>query len=129
MSDPSVFTQLADDQLGRLALIEAIRANTDAVQRLARHGEGQDHKLDEITKSLAKIDTRLALLENNSLKSEVAQQRKDIEEQDGRLRTLEAEREQRKGAMGLFDWIAKNWPAIIGFVALVVLLVSKGGWL
>jgi hypothetical protein len=43
-----VLTPMADEQLGRLALIEAIRANTDAVNRLARHAEQQDRKLDDM---------------------------------------------------------------------------------
>jgi len=124
-----VFTSMTGDQLGHLALIEAIRANTDAVQRLARHGETVDHKLDDINRALGRIDTRLAVVEQSSISIQVEEHKRELREFEDRLRRLEDEAQQRKGAMGLFEWIGRNWPALLGFIALVMLLVTKWKWI
>ncbi|RKF23387.1 hypothetical protein D6851_02635 [Altericroceibacterium spongiae] len=117
---PEIFTPTSDDQMGRLALIEAIRANTDAVNRLSRHSEMQDRKFEEITTALARIDTRLALLERDDLRS-------DVEDLQSRIKPLEDDRQQRKGAMGLLEWWFKNWPAVVGFVGMImVVLIATG---
>lgn len=118
---------MPDEQIGRLSLIEAIRANTDAVNRLSRHGEMQDEKLDRITQSLGRIDTRLTLLERDTLKAEVLRNRDDIDKQDDRLRALEVESQQRKGALSAFEWALKNWPGVVGFIGLVMLILITTG--
>lgn len=128
MSMPEGTTMsLGDDQLGRLALIEAIRANTDAVNRLARHGDEQDKKLDNITIALAEINTRLTLLERDTLKEEVRQDRQDIKDCQERLKVLEDEKMQRKGVLNLADWVFRNWPGIIGFVGLIIIVLVATG--
>ena len=127
MTKGEIFTPMGDEQLGRLSLIEAIRANTDAVNRLARHGEMQDRKLDEISTSLGKIDTRLTLLERNTLEADVQRNRVDLDKIDERVNALEVERAERRGAQRLADWFFKNWPGIVAFIAMVmVVLVATG---
>lgn len=127
MTKGEIFTPMADDQLGRLSLIEAIRANTDAVNRLARHSEMQDRKLDEISASLGKIDTRLTVLEHTTLKADVQRNVQRLDELDARVDQLEEERAERRGAVRSVDWIFKNWPGIAAFIAMVmVVLVATG---
>jgi len=122
------FVQMDDGQLGRLSLIEAIRANTDAVKRLGDQKDRQDHKLDEIGKALGEINTRLAVLEQSSLHAQVEHHQREMDRLEARLRVLENLSEQRKGAMNLFEWVGKNWPAVIGFVGIVALLIKQWGW-
>lgn len=122
-----VFSPMNDDQLGRLSLIEAIRANTDAVNRLARHGEMQDRKLDEITGALGRIHTRLTLLERDTLKGEVDRNREGIEDVDSRLKALEVESQQRRGALSAVEWSVKNWPGVVGFFVLIALVLISTG--
>lgn len=111
---------MPDDQLGRMAMIEAIRANTDAVNRLARHSEGQDRKLDEMKDTLSRVETRLTVIEQTDLKADVADHEK-------RLKSLEAEREQRKGARGAMDAVLKYGPFAIAIItALFIVLVATG---
>lgn len=115
------FVQMGDDQLGRLSLIEAIRANTDAVKRIGDQKDRHETKLEDISKTLAEMNTRLAVIEQNSLSHKV-------DEHETRIRVLENSAEQRKGAMSLFDWTAKNWPAVLGFMGLIALLIKQWGW-
>jgi hypothetical protein len=115
-----VFVPLIDDQLGRLSLIEALRANTDAVQRLARHTEQQDRKLDEIQKTLGKLETRMTLLERSTLDQKVIELEKDVEE-------LKIYRSQKEAQASLINWVFKNWPGVVGFFLLIgTLLVTSG---
>ncbi len=108
----------SDEQVGRLALIEAIRANTDAVNRMSRHSEMTDRKLDEINRALGKIDTRLTVIENDELKQDVA-------DHEQRLRSLELDRAER-GGMGKFaDAVLKYGPfAVLLVTALFIVLVA-----
>ena len=120
MSERSdVMMPVPDSQLALLALTEAIRSNTAATERSTRHNEKTDGKLDVITKTLGEMNTRLTLLERDGLRDDVTQNRKAIEQHDHRISALEAEREQRRGALGLAEWFFKNWPALIGFLALL----------
>lgn len=118
MSD--ILTPMPDDHIGRLALIEAMRASTDAVQRLARQVETQDGKLEGIKDQLAEMKTSIALLQQSSLKS-------DVEDLKTRLGALEASQQQQRGALGLFEWVLKNWPGIIGFFVLLAFVAREKG--
>lgn len=109
-----------DEQVSRLALIEAIRANTDAVNRMSRHSEMTDRKLDEINRALGKIDTRLTVIENDELKQDVA-------DHEQRLRALETELAQRQGANKLADALVKYGPfAAMLVTALFIILIATG---
>jgi predicted nucleic acid-binding Zn-ribbon protein len=122
-----VFVSMPDEQLGRLSLIEAIRANTDAVNRLARHGEMQDEKLDKINTTLGRIDTRLTLLERATLKDEVARNRVEIDDHESRLKVIEARESERAGASKFADALLKYGPFLIALVtALFIVLVATG---
>lgn len=134
MSD--VMTSVSDDSLGRMALIEAVRANTDAVSRMAGQSEALGVKMDRMNESIHGLDRRISLIENNSLERDMERMRVALKdettrvdscfaEQEGRIAALEGERERRKGAFGFVEWVGKNWPAIIGFVFIVVLLVTR----
>lgn len=119
MSD--ILTPTSDQDVGRLALIEAVRANTDAVNRMARHGEKQDTKLDAITAALAKIDTRLSLIEQDNV-------RDDVRDLDERVKRLETEREQRQGGKAFLDGIVKYGPmslALLGCFVVFLVLTGK----
>lgn len=125
MPHTEVFTS-TDDQLGRLSLIEAIRANTDAVSRMGVRSDTQDKKLDDIVKALGAIDRRMTIIEHNSTPRDLERVEADVRALDVRLTALEAERNQRKGALGLVEWLGRNWPAIIGFALLLAVLARNG---
>jgi len=100
-----ILTPMPDDQIGRLALIEAMRANTDALQRVGRQVEGQEKKFDEIGKTLGEMKTDIALLKNNALKDQVERNTKDIEKIEawmGGVNAAEAQRRGERGAVAAF---------------------------
>lgn len=110
-------------------LLQALKANTEAMGRLAERGDKQDGKLDGIVGTLHSIDKRLTVIENNSIERDVKKCREDLDAIDKRLAALEAIENQRKGAMGLWDWFRKSWPAIVGLIAIVaVILNTNGKW-
>lgn len=134
MSDALV--AMPDDALGRMALIEAVRANTDAVSRMAGQSEALGAKMDRMNESIHGLDRRISLIENNTVERDLERMRSMLKEQeasfdnkcealDVRVTELEGERNRRIGALGFVEWIGKNWPAVIGFVFIVVLLVTR----
>jgi hypothetical protein len=120
MPGSNVMTPMVDDQLGRLALIEAIRANTDAVNRLARHGEATDIKLDKIITTISGMDTRLTVIERDGLKADVAA----LEE---KVNILEGDLRERRGARNFADTLLKYGPFAIALItAVFIVLVATG---
>lgn len=116
----SVMTPMVDDQLGRLALIEAIRANTDAVNRLARHGEATDLKLDKIINTISDMNTRLTVIERDGLKA-------DVVALEDKVAVLENDLRERTGARKFADTLAKYGPIVTVLVtALIIVLLATG---
>lgn len=51
----------------------------------------------------------------------------DIVDLKARVLKLEAEGNQRAGAVGLVEWVIRHWPGVLGFLLLVgIVLNSKG---
>jgi hypothetical protein len=111
-----VFTQLPDDQLGRLSLIEAVRAQTDQVARLARAEESRDGKLEAIKEQLGDMKTSIALLQRESPRAELTALAL-------RVAALEAINERNRGERGaiaaVFNSKALAWvfAGALGLVA------------
>lgn len=118
---------MPDDMVGRMALIEAIRANTDAVKRLADRTDMQDRKLDEIKDAIGKLDTRMTVMESTTLKHEVESLREDHKELDDRIHSIEFKAGQRDAQISFADWIVRSWPNLIGFAGLVLLILFATG--
>lgn len=109
MREPGdIFTRQPDDQIARLALIEAIRANTDAVDRLGRGAEARDIKLDHIGEALAKISERLTVIENNSIERDLERLAQKLRAHDLRLNTMEAEEHRREARTGMLAMIVRS---------------------
>lgn len=125
MNRDDIFAPQSDDNIGRMALIEAVRANTDAVSRMARQGEAQGGKLDAIGQSLHALDRRLALIENNTIERDLERLRNCTHELESRIDVIEAREERRTGAMGLFEWVGRNWPVIVGATLLIAVLMRE----
>lgn len=106
-----IFTPMPDDQVGRLALIEAMRAQTDALQRMGRQFEGQEVKLEAIKDQLAEMRTSIALLQKDSPRAEITTLAT-------RVTALEAAQERVKGERGaisaFFNSKAIPWVVAIG---------------
>jgi hypothetical protein len=111
---------MPDDHIGRLAMIEAMRANTDALQRVGRQVEGQEKKFDEIGKTLGEMKTDIALLKNNALKDQVERNRTDIDKLASRVDAQESAEAQRKGERGavaaIFNSKGLAWLVAAGAV-------------
>lgn len=51
----------------------------------------------------------------------------DIADMKLRLKVLEERGQQQRGAASLVDWVFKNWPGIVGFIALIVVILRDQG--
>lgn len=110
-------TDAAD--VATLAMIEAVRQLADNGKATNRILEGMQVELRDVRERVIRI--------------EAAEYKGSIEKMDDRCCTLEeridkleASEHRRQGALGLVEWMGRNWPALIGFVGLIVLLVMTG---
>ena len=122
-----ILSPTTDDQLALLGVIEAVRSNTDAMNRMAQQSEKRDEKQDQIIEALGRIDTRLAVLEQNPLQGPVERNRAEIEKLDARVLKLEAAQLERVG-VGKTVKAFKDYAPIVFSVlaALFVTLVATG---
>ena len=56
-----------------------------------------------------------------------AKQEQDVKSLQTQIDSLKSERDQRIGAVNFIAWVFKNWPGVLGFVALIGLLLKIGG--
>ena len=98
--------------------IEAIRKLTDSIERL-------NEKMDSQGTAIHSIDTRLTRIEASRTDHDINEIRQSIVRVKARLELLEAESNQRKGAVSSFEWVARFGPWLLSF-ALAVLAIM--GW-
>lgn len=112
--------KLADPaRLDASTILEALRISAEGVSRVAEQGSEQARQLKEISDTLHNMDKRLALLENGGVSTKV-------DDHEKRIAVLEAAENIRKGALGMGGWLVKNWPALLGYIGLIVVLIEKG---
>lgn len=118
-SGPPYMVPAHEADVSNLAVIHALRTAADGMKRLGEQQDRMSGKIDDIGKGVHDIDKRLAIIEGNSLNTVV-------KEHDARLGRLEEAEQRREGAVKLWDFVLKSWPAIAGFITLLVLLVATG---
>lgn len=109
----------SESEATHLVLIHALRSNADAMKRVADQQDRISGKVDSVSEVIHDMDKRLAVIEANSLSTKVA----NIDE---RLTDLEEAEQRRMGAIGLGDFILRAWPAVVGFLVLLVGLAVTG---
>ena len=112
-------------ELTNIALVHALRSQTDVLQRIVDHQDKFDTAVTEIRGGVHSIDKRLAVIENGSLDRGVSRNTERIgklETDVGVLKTAEAKRE---GAAGLVSYISSNWGLLVAIGAALVLAALK----
>lgn len=119
LEQPDFMVPASATDVNGLAIIHALRTAADGMKRLADQQDRSDSKLDTVLEKINDTNTRLTVIE----KSDIGLLLKDHEV---RLSLLEDERQRRVGAIGLWDFVLKSWPAILAFAALIALLTATG---
>lgn len=114
---PDVMMPVPEDHAVRMIEIEAIRQVTDNLRRLNGHAEKTNEALDRVGERLHSIDIRLVKIESNRVSEEVSKLQAEVD-------LLKQDKARREGALGLGNWVLKNWPSIIG-ILLIALLILK----
>ena len=93
-----------------------------------RHGVNNlSQKFDalalDITKKVEALDAKMtvridAINAHLTAENKVLQSRVDL---------LEVDKTRRDGAVGLFNWMLKSWPALVGFALLVAVILEATG--
>lgn len=121
-------TETAD--VARMAMIEAIR-------QLGDNGKATNEILKGMQAELRDVRERVIRIEASEYSGALKKTERDLKDTIIRVDTrvddlgervdkLEAAEDRRKGALGLVEWFTRNWPAVIGFAALVGVLVATG---
>ena len=132
----------SSSDVSQLAVVEALRAQGDAMRRQSELLAKMSDRFDDIGESIHTIDKRLVVIENNSLERDVKSNRESIAALDGRIDTLESavirngeERMQKveqdfyvREGMGQALRMAKDYGpmALVVLTGIMVLLIVTG---
>ena len=123
MAPPQNLLQEHLDKPGELdlaSLVRSVALLAGKMDQIVREGDDHKNQLREISDTLHKLDKRLAVFESNSVASQV-------KGHEQRLAKLEAAEQRQIGALGTLGWLAKNWPALIGFGTLAAVFLKQNG--
>lgn len=97
-----------------------------AVAREAKHAANNaSGKIDVVA---GKVDSlALVVATQGHLQEDVAELKKENEEQQERINELIADKHRREGAVGLVEWISKNYPFLILCVGLAIWVAYANG--
>jgi predicted nuclease with TOPRIM domain len=117
---PELLMPVSDEAALRQFEIEALRQITDNLRRL-------NEKMDDQGKAMNAMDVRLARIESNRMDGDVDEMRQMLLRVKDRLAKLEEDKHRRDGAVSALEWVFKNWPGILGFFALIALILGLTG--
>lgn len=105
----------ADPDLNTALLLGEIRGQ---LRELIHTGNNNASKIDAMATRIGALE--LAIAKYDALSGDIATLK-------GQVAPLVELRQQQKGALNLFEWFVRNWPAVIGFVLLVGLILRSNG--
>lgn len=79
----------ADTEVARMAMIHALRAQSDVLERIAALQDKQDTALKEVVDALHSIDKRLTVIENNSIDRELSDIKGRVNGHESRIAKIE----------------------------------------
>ena len=117
--------------VAQLAMIECLRQIADGNKTTGEVLKGMQTELRDVRERVIRIEASEFKVEVQEAKtlaeqaSTLARERSDHLMK--RIEILERDKDRRDGAIGVYEWVLKSWPAIIGFVAFIgTVLVANG---
>lgn len=130
---PPIFVPADEARVAQMATNHALREVSQSLGRVATRLEGQDDKLGRVGDALHSIDKRMALIEasqtakDNEWRKDVERLDKDLSGVKERVDSLCAAEAKRQGAISLYDFMLKSWPAIVGIGGVVAAIAAIKG--
>lgn len=137
-----IMVPAGDTDIARMAMIHALRAQSDVLERIAALQDKQDGALKEAVEALHSIDKRLTVIESNSLDREVSDMKGRmakaesritkiehslIDNGEARMKLIERDLAVREGIGAAARLVKDYGPLIIGILgAVFVVLVASG---
>lgn len=83
------------------------------------------HTLNNVSSKIDGLSREVIAM--GPLAAELAELKGEIKLAHVEIAALKSERDQRKGATNLVEWMVKHWPGVIGFMLLIGLLLRTEG--
>lgn len=110
---PELLMPVPEEHALRQFEIQALRQITDNLKQL-------NENVRDLSKEVKNVDTRLIRIESNKVEPEVEKLKSDVQK-------LMTEKHRRDGALGLTQWIFRNWPAVLGYFGLLFTVLKSTG--
>lgn len=88
-------------------------------------------QLREVVHTLNNVSSKIdglsrEVISMGPIAADLAEVRGEIKLVRAEVDSLRSDRDQRKGATGMLDWIVRNWPGVLGFLFLIFLILKSG---
>lgn len=126
LDQADVMVPASKSDVTTLAMIEAMRAQTDVLQRISKRQDQDAETMKEVGETLHSIDKRLLVIESNSIERDVKANADAIEVLEGKVEELEKLERERIGA-GKFAKAMKEYGPILVLVIVAVVILALTG--
>lgn len=121
----------SDQEAALQFFVEAMKANTAVLQGIQAEAKEVLKLVHDTRERVIRMESKdhavaIAALESKHAAA-VAKLETKIEAQDAKINRLQSERDRRDGAMTLTNWVLRNWPSVIGLIALILLILQTNG--
>ena len=124
---PKLMMPVGDAEAAQIIEIEALRQIVDNLKRLNERSDAMSTLITNQTDAINGVDKRLIRIESNQLDGTVQKLANQVETSAKRIAALEADKNRRDGAIGIMEWLLKSWPALVGFIAMVLIVLQATG--
>lgn len=81
------------------------------------------HQLNNVSSKIDGLSREVIAM--GPLATEIAELKGEIRLAQVEINSLKSDRDQRKGATGMLDWIIRNWPGVLGFMLLIAIILRS----
>jgi hypothetical protein len=126
-----IMTATEPADVAQMAVIECLRQIADANKKTGQVLEGMQTELRDVRERVIRIEASEFKAEVQQTKAEIAEARAlvntEIAELEARVVVLEVDKNRRDGAISGWEYLLKSWPALVGFVAVIVVVLLANG--
>lgn len=104
----------------QMAMIECLRGIADGNKKLTTVLEGVQVEVRDVRERLIRIEA-------SEFKTEIGSVKSDVQNLEMRVDALEHSEHRREGERSAANWLFKNWPGIVAWLAMIgIVLVANG---
>lgn len=124
---PELLMPVSEESAALQFFIEALKQNTAILERVGKSMEGLQAEAKETLRLVHDTRERVIKIESGGQAEIIAEVKREVATVKADVAALKENRHRQEGAASLATWFFRNWPGLIGFIALLLILLQTTG--